>query len=246
MFPLSHKYIFFGLLAVQLAIAPPLLDALKDAFADQQPVQSLSNTCRHASVAILGAGMAGITAAQSLSNASVTDFIIVDVNPYIGGRVKSAKFGKDSNGNPYTVELGANWVQGLGTPNGAENPIWALAQKHNLATAYSNLSSLLTYDQNGKNDYTNVLKEYDSAYSLVEKEAGSILSNGYQDRSFRVGLSLAGWKPKKSMLHQAAEFWRFDWEYTHSPDLTSQTFAVVVSCYTFYSNMYLLSPKELQ
>lgn len=173
--------------------------------------------------------MAGITAAQTLTNSSVTDFVIVDVNSYIGGRVTHAKFGKDSNGDPYTVELGANWVQGLGSTDGTENPIWFLAQKYDLASTPSNLSSIRTYDQDGANDYASLLDDYDHAYSHVEGDAGSILCQGYQDRSFRVGLSLAGWKPKKSMLHQAAEWWRFDWEYSHSPDLTSETFAVVVS-----------------
>ena len=244
MVSLSHKYIFSGLLAVQLAIAPPLLDAIQDAIVDQKPhatlptLLSADNTCRQASVAILGAGMAGITAAQTLANASVTDFVIVDVNRYIGGRVKSAKFGKDRDGNPYTVELGANWVQGLGSPKGSENPIWVLAQKYNLASTYSNLSSLVTYDHNGPNDYTNLLEEYDKAYSIVEEEAGLILSQGQMDRSFRVGLSLAGWKPKKSMLHQASEFWRFDWEFSHSPDLTSQTFAIVVRSFMCFLEVY--------
>jgi polyamine oxidase len=229
MSPLSHKYILSGLLAVQLANAPPLQDAIQEAFVEQTTFQNLNGACRNTSVAILGAGMAGIAAAQSLTNASVTDFVIVDVNSYIGGRVKNAKFGKDLDGNPYTVELGANWVQGLGSANGPENPIWILAQKYNLNTTYSNLSSILTYDQNGPNDYMKLLDDYDNAYSLVEEDVASMLSQGHQDRSFRVGLSLAGWRPKKSMLHQATEFWKFDWEYSHSPDLTSQTFAVVVS-----------------
>lgn len=42
--------------------------------------------CRKTSVAILGAGVAGITAAQALSNASISDFLIIDRNNYIGGR----------------------------------------------------------------------------------------------------------------------------------------------------------------
>jgi polyamine oxidase len=219
MSPDSKKLIFFVLLVAQFAIAPPLL--------------SRKRTCRKTSIAVLGAGMAGITAAQTLSNTSVTDFIIIDVNSYIGGRVAHAQFGKDPGGNPYTVELGANWVQGLGSPHGPENPVWFLARKYNLTTTYSNLTSILTYDQHGPNDYTDLLNEYDNAYSLVEGDAGLMLSHGYQDRSFRAGLSLAGWKPKKNMLQQASEWWRFDWEYSHSPDLTSQTFAVVVSLSTF-------------
>jgi polyamine oxidase len=40
--------------------------------------------------------------------------------------VKHTTFGKDASGKPLTVELGANWVQGLGTTGGPQNPIWTL------------------------------------------------------------------------------------------------------------------------
>lgn len=46
--------------------------------------------CRKTTVAILGAGVAGITAAQALSNASISDFLIVERNDYIGGRGMSS------------------------------------------------------------------------------------------------------------------------------------------------------------
>jgi len=193
------------------------------------PLQSRNQTCRKTSVVVLGAGMAGITAAQALSNASVTDFLIVDVNDYIGGRVAHTTFGKDPNGNPYTVELGANWVQGLVSPGGPENPIWTLAKKYNLTNTYSDYSSILTYDQNGAINYTDLLDDYENSYSILEQDAGTILTQNLQDRSMRVGLSLADWKPKKNMLQQAAEWWEFDWEYSYSPDQSSETWAVVVS-----------------
>lgn len=45
---------------------------------------------------------------QALSNASVTDFLIVEYNGVIGGRVAHTTFGAKKNS--YTVELGANWV----------------------------------------------------------------------------------------------------------------------------------------
>ena len=71
------------------------------------PTPPKNGTCRKTKVVILGAGMTGIAAAQALHNASVTDFIIVDVNDYIGGRVKHTSFGKNaSSGEPYVVELG--------------------------------------------------------------------------------------------------------------------------------------------
>ncbi|RYP77321.1 hypothetical protein DL770_007088 [Monosporascus sp. CRB-9-2] len=70
---------------------------------------------REISVAILGAGVAGITAAQALTNNPVTDFLILGRNDYLGGRVRSAPFGaRPDDGTPYTAELGANWDIGLG------------------------------------------------------------------------------------------------------------------------------------
>ena len=47
---------------------------------------------------------------QAISDASVSDFLIVEYNSEIGGRVRHTEFGKDPDGKPYTVELGANWV----------------------------------------------------------------------------------------------------------------------------------------
>ena len=48
---------------------------------------------------------------QTLSNASVTDFLIVEYLDDIGGRVAHADFGSKPDGTPYVIELGANWVQ---------------------------------------------------------------------------------------------------------------------------------------
>lgn len=47
---------------------------------------------------------------QALSNASVTDFLIVEYQSDIGGRVAHTTFGAKPDGTPYVVELGANWV----------------------------------------------------------------------------------------------------------------------------------------
>ena len=48
----------------------------------------------------------------------------------LGGRIAHTTFGENATGMPYTVELGANWVQGIeNKETGAVNPIWTLAQK---------------------------------------------------------------------------------------------------------------------
>lgn len=192
--------------------------------------EAAPKTCKKTKVAILGAGVAGITAAQSLHNASISDFLIVEVNDYIGGRVAHTTFGKNvTTGKPYTVELGANWVQGLGTEGGPENPIWRLAKKWGIKNAYSNYSSIRTFDESGEADFGDLFDEFEEGYAGVETDAGEILLENLQDRTFRAGLSIADWKPKKDMKAQAVEWWDYDWEYSYSPDQSSQTWSIVVS-----------------
>lgn len=79
-----------------------------------------------------GAGVAGVTAAVSLSfpcrlrvsthsmlinalqktlsDSGIDDFLLVEYQDRIGGRMHDVRFGNGSQGNPYIVEAGANWV----------------------------------------------------------------------------------------------------------------------------------------
>ena len=41
----------------------------------------------------------------------MSDFVIVEYNDRVGGRTTQTNFGKQKNGKPYVVELGANWVR---------------------------------------------------------------------------------------------------------------------------------------
>ncbi|KAI1102605.1 putative flavin-containing polyamine oxidase [Jackrogersella minutella] len=190
--------------------------------------------CRKTKVAILGAGVAGITAAQALSNASVSDFLIVERNDYVGGRLAHTEFGTKPDGTPYVVELGANWVQGLGTEGGPENPIWTLAKKHGINSTYSNYSAILTYDITGPNDYSGLFDEFEAAYATLEQDAGYIITENLQDSSIRAGLSLAGWKPKQDMHAQALEWWEWDWETSWPPEQSGLLFGITGYNLTYY------------
>ncbi|KAI0010193.1 amine oxidase [Xylariaceae sp. FL0662B] len=191
--------------------------------------------CRKTTVAILGAGVAGITAAQALANASVTDFVIVERNDYIGGRVAHASFGTAPDGTPYVVELGANWVQGLGSPGGPENPIWTLAKKHGVANTYSNYSNISTHDGGGAADFGHDLFDaMDAAYGAAEREAGYVLTGNLQDTSMRAAYGMAGWKPRQDMRAQALEWWDWDWETAWSPEQSGFLFGITGYNLTFY------------
>ena len=113
---------------------------------------SVNAESKRTKVAILGRGMAGITAARTLSDNGVTDFLIIEAESVLGGRMKEMTF------EGYTIELGANWIHGLrNDKTGKENPIWTLAKKHNLTTVFDDTDDLLTFDQNGWLNYSIVI-----------------------------------------------------------------------------------------
>ncbi|QIW99487.1 hypothetical protein AMS68_005005 [Peltaster fructicola] len=179
-------------------------------------------------------GIAGITAGKALSNASVNDFMIVEYNEQIGGRARHASFGKKSDGSPYTIELGANWVQGLGTPPGPENPIWTLAKKYHLNNTYSNYSDILTYDSTGYKDYSAQLDDFENRiFDTLSADAGNILTNGLLDHSVRAGLYSAGWFPDTDPIKQAIEWWEWDWEVAYPPSESSELFGIAGYNLTF-------------
>ncbi|KAL3417463.1 N1-acetylpolyamine oxidase [Phlyctema vagabunda] len=190
--------------------------------------------CQKTKVVVLGAGVAGITAAQALSNNSVSDFLIVEYNSEIGGRCRNDKFGKDKNGNAYTIELGANWIQGTVSEGGPENPIWTLAKKYKIANHFTNISSVMTFDDSGRADFGTKFEEFDAGYDIAEYEAGVILTDNLQDRSLRSGFNLAGYKPKGDAQAMAVEWYNMDFEYAQIPDVCSQEFTVANYNSTFY------------
>ncbi|KAF5976390.1 hypothetical protein FBULB1_6949 [Fusarium bulbicola] len=192
-------------------------------------------TCKKTKVAILGAGVAGIAAAQNLTQAKITDFLIVEHNDYIGGRLRSQQFGRNAKtGKPYTIELGANWVEGIGSLETHENPIWKLAQKHGLKTTYADYDALKTFDHEGAKNWTDKIAELDEAFENASGESGEILLDNLQDLSARAGLRTGGWRPDKNdMYAQAADWWGWDFEAAWTPDESGLVFGVAGDNATF-------------
>lgn len=73
-------------------------------------------------VCIIGAGAAGLSAANSLVKNGISDFLILEARNRIGGRILSLDMSACSK-----VELGANWIHGV-----LGNPIFELAISHGL------------------------------------------------------------------------------------------------------------------
>lgn len=73
-------------------------------------------TCK---VAIIGGGIAGVTAASTLNGFGITDIRVFESSSRYGGRVKGFQLSDD-----ITVNLGANWMFG------EKNPILNLLQRN--------------------------------------------------------------------------------------------------------------------
>ena len=83
-------------------------------------------------VLILGGGVAGVMAAETLHRRGIDNFKIIEARETLGGRMKSFPFGAEDR--QYTLELGADWIHGTQINDGPSNPIFDLARKHNLST----------------------------------------------------------------------------------------------------------------
>ena len=90
-------------------------------------------------------------------------------------------------------------------------------KKYEVKNFFSNFSSLSTYDESGSVDYLSKIDDFEDAYAAVESDAGYILVDNLQDRSFRSALNLAGWKPQGDPQAQAIEWYEMDFEYANTP-----------------------------
>ncbi|KAK0200983.1 hypothetical protein DFS33DRAFT_1277312 [Desarmillaria ectypa] len=142
-------------------------------------------------VLILGGGVAGVIAARTLHEEGIDNFLIIEARDELGGRMRSHAFAG------YTVEIGANWVQGTQTGTGPANPIYELVKKHNITTeANSFHGSMTTYDNTGEVDYLDVLEKAADAYTALTVTGGSRVAGSLVDLNSKTGYAINGAKPR--------------------------------------------------
>ncbi|KAL4790545.1 amine oxidase [Aspergillus venezuelensis] len=164
-----------------------------------------------------GAGVAGIRAAQALSGNGVDDFVIIEFQDRIGGRMHDSSL-----------------VQGTQTGDGPENPINALANKYDITTLVTDQHSLITFDDQGPVGFKYAIDEFNEALDRVLPDAGALLQNNLQDRTFRAAFRYADWNPAKNYSYrQTAEWWLFDGEFDYSPGESSEIYTSVAENATF-------------
>ena len=179
-----------------------------------------------AEVLILGAGMAGISAAKTLSEGNVTNFLVLEAENRIGGRVKNTLLQSGVR-----VELGANWIQGIDPHQPEKHPLWQIAQRcggleGRYQKTFSN-GTMHVFDQDGNNItgsevYIERLAKYNK---ILDPGLGSYSEQRQKenqpDISVREAFEDTGWHPT-TPLDQLIEWNGFDLdEYATTPEHTS-------------------------
>ncbi|KAK9884537.1 hypothetical protein WA026_007378 [Henosepilachna vigintioctopunctata] len=106
-------------------------------------------------VIIIGAGIAGLSAAFHLTKNGMNDFILLEARNRIGGRIIPIQMGNEK------VELGANWIHGV-----LGNPIYELAMQYGLVDIMQipKPHKLVASTEKGKQIPFQVLREVYEAY----------------------------------------------------------------------------------
>ncbi|KAJ1686401.1 hypothetical protein LUZ63_017791 [Rhynchospora breviuscula] len=194
------------------------------------------------SVIIVGAGFSGISAAKTLSDAGIKDFLILEATDHIGGRIRQQNFAG------INIEIGANWVEGVNGPQ--VNPIWDMANKIQLRNFYSDYSNLSanTYKQGGGlYDASEVEKSIDVADGVNEdgeKLSQSLPSSGRQDISILTMQRLKNHVPS-TPLDMVIDYYNFDYEFAEPPRVTSLQNTVPLATFAdFGEDVYFVADQR--
>ncbi|KAJ0982225.1 hypothetical protein J5N97_010480 [Dioscorea zingiberensis] len=203
---------------------------------------SSTATSTDPSVIIVGAGMSGIMAAKTLSDAGITNIKILEATDHIGGRMHKVSFAG------LNVEAGANWVEGV---NGKEvNPIWTLANQlhlRNFRSDFDNLSSNC-YKQGGGLYESSVVQEsidmVDKVEGFGEKLGAGLHPSGKDDLSLLAMQRLMNHVPTDP-VGMAVDYFTYDYEFAEPPRVTSMQNTVPLATFNnFGDDVYFVADQR--
>lgn len=194
------------------------------------------------SVIIVGAGLSGLSAAKTLSDAGITDITILEATNRIGGRMHKTKFAG------LNVELGANWVEGV---NGKEvNPIWTIANQLRLRNFYSDFTNLSSnaYKQEGGLYDSKVTEQAidvsDKVSSAGEKLSASMPPSGREDISVLTLQRLQNHVPTDP-IDMVVDYYTYDYEFAEPPRVTSMQNTIPLPTFNnFGEDVYFVADQR--
>lgn len=173
------------------------------AFGQQSgPICPSTDAGYDAEVLILGAGVAGISAAKTLAENGMSDFLVIEANDRVGGRIRSEMF------EGVQVELGSHSLYQIFP----EHPLFPFVAKCGLQGNYSNYFDLFLY--NGSNfvsfaDAFTADSELVMALFRAQNYSRSRQAQNLHDISLQEGLEAVGYYSNTTLRHFFS-FWYLD------------------------------------
>ena len=177
-----------------------------------------------ADVLILGAGMSGISAARSLHENGIDNFMIIEARDRIGGRMRSKEFGG------IRVELGEQWVFGIHFPEdppkrfSAHNDIQQLLERCGIKGLNPDSKETKAFHAGGKiidnKTIDDGVYEFGNMTIFAFEEGQNRMKKGLPDISVRQALIDNGWVPD-TPFKKLMEWDFFDFLYQQLPETAS-------------------------
>ena len=125
----------------------------------------ISKSSFETDVVIVGAGASGIAAAQVLHEAKI-NFLLLEADQKIGGRIQSEKFGD------YSIENGANWIHGTYSTHNSSifNPIWELKHKYDIKGNFTDFEDQNLITENGKSVDLQQLSDISMEFENIQSD----------------------------------------------------------------------------
>ena len=194
--------------------------------------QSCSNI--DADVLVLGGGIAGIAAGKTLHDAGVTNFMIIEAQSQIGGRLKTVELRPDSG---IMINAGANWIQGFDTNQRDSHPLWRIANSASCGGIdgfLSDYDSLVVRNSRGM-DISDSPRlrydDYDTAIEAAEQLSANRRAAGLPDITVRSALNQSGWIVSTAE-DEWVEWFGYDYCFAEPPDGDSLFAAIPLATYT--------------
>lgn len=124
-----------------MAAAGPLLSACSGSGTVDAPAPAPQSQpqAQDERIVIVGAGIAGLAAADELQVRGFSDVVLLEARDRVGGRIWTSSIG---DGVP--VELGATWIHGI-----RGNPVHEIAEAHSIPTTPSDYDNSVLYGWDG-------------------------------------------------------------------------------------------------
>ena len=181
-----------------LAFATVILAASSSVFAQKCSLNP-DGRATSADVLVLGAGMSGVAAARTLEVNGIEDFIVLEAEDRIGGRIR------EYDGVGVNIELGANWISGVDLSDPMRHPNWREWAECDPDGPDGSPSPdfFRVYDDNGteydidnaNGTYRKREAELCKAYESAAEQAEIIT----EDISVREALTIGGWEPQTAL-----------------------------------------------